>query len=113
MKQKRFVYANLCAECHRKMDLLYALHDVPAEYARAGTGKCALCDFRGALTACSYDPAADKRTPEERAAIKAQLAANAAPKFRRTEAERKEEKSGAWMRENLERLERISASGRI
>lgn len=113
MKQKRFVHANLCAECHRKMDLLYALHDVPAEYARAGTGKCALCDFRGALTACRYDPAADKRTPEETAAIKARRAAAEAPKFRRTEAEREEEKSGAWMRETFERLERISASGRI
>lgn len=113
MKQKRFVHANLCAECHGKMELLYVLHDVPAEYARAGTGKCALCDFRGALTACRYDPAADKRTPEETAAIKARRAAAEAPKFRRTEAEREEEKSSAWMRETFERLERISASGRI
>ena len=62
MKRGKIVYANLCAECHRKMELLYVLHDVPEEYARAGTGKCALCDFRGALTACRYDPAADKRT---------------------------------------------------
>lgn len=113
MKRGKIVYANLCAECHRKMDLLYVLHDVPAEYARAGTGKCALCDFRGALTACRYDPAADKRTPEETAAIKARRAAAEAPKFRRTEAEREKEKSGAWMRETFERLERISASGRI
>ena len=113
MKRGKIVYANLCAECHRKMDLLYVLHDVPAEYAREGTGKCALCDFRGALTACRYDPAADKRTPEELAAIKARRAAAEAPKFRRTEAEREEEKSGAWMRETFERLERISASGRI
>ncbi len=112
MKREKNVYANLCATCHRKMDLLYVLHDVPAEYARAGTGKCALCDFRGALTACRYDPAADKRTPEELAAIKARRAAEA-PKFRRTEAEREEEKSSAWMRETFERLERISASGRI
>ena len=113
MKRGKIVYANLCAECHRKMDLLYVLHDVPAEYARTGTGKCALCDFRGALTACRYDPAADKRTPEELAAIKARRAAAEAPKFRRTEAEREEEKSNAWMREMFERLERISASGRI
>lgn len=113
MKRGKIVYANLCAECHRKMDLLYVLHDVPEEYTRAGTGKCALCDFRGALTACRYDPAADKRTPEELAAIKTRRAAAEAPKFRRTEAEREEEKSGAWMRETFERLERISASGRI
>lgn len=105
------VHTALCAHCHEKLELLYALHDVPQEFARDRRGKCALCDFRGALTECRYDPAADKRTAEERAAITAQRRA-AAPEFRRTEEEREREKRD-WMQANVEKLMRAAASGEI
>ncbi len=111
MKQKNLVYDSLCAECHEKMSLLYVLHDVPAEYSRAGAGKCSLCDFRGALTECSYDPVRDKRTPEERARIKAERAAAIAPKFYRTEAEREDAKDYGWTQETFAGLDRMPLDG--
>lgn len=106
MKRKSLVYDKLCAECHRKMNLLYRLQEVPAEYSHAGIGKCGLCDFAGALTEYCYDPVRDKRTPEERTAI-TQRAANAAPKFRRTEAEREDAKDYGWTQETFDSLDRM------
>lgn len=105
MKQKSLVYDKLCAECHRKMNLLYRLQEVPAEYSHAGIGRCGLCDFAGALTEYYYDPVKDKRTPEERAAIKAQLAASTVPKFCRTEAERENAKDYGWTQETFDSLD--------
>ena len=107
MKQKSLVYDKLCAECHRKMNLLYRLQEVPAEYSHAGIGRCGLCNFAGALTEYCYDPVRDKRTPEERAAIKAQLAASTVPKFRRTEAERENAKDYGWTQETFDSLDRM------
>ena len=51
MKNKsNMVYDHLCADCYRKLNTLYRLHDVPLERQRGGRGKCGLCDFRGELT---------------------------------------------------------------
>lgn len=80
MKKNTKVYDQLCATCYQKLNALYRLRETPPERARGGHGKCALCDFRGELTAIEYDPATDKRSPEERAMLRAQL--NAAPKSR-------------------------------
>lgn len=114
MKNKsNIVHDRLCTDCYRKLETLFTLHDIPPIRQRGGRGACGICGFRGELTEIEYDRVKDKRTPEETAAIKARRAAAEAPKFRRTEAEREKEKSGAWMRETFERLERISASGRI
>lgn len=66
MPKNKRVYTQLCASCAEKMSALCRLRETPPEYARGGYGRCGLCDFRGALTEYSYDPIADKRTPEER-----------------------------------------------
>lgn len=66
MKNKsNMVYYHLCADCYRKLNTLYRLHDVPLERQRGGRGKCGLCDFRGELTEIEYDRVKDKRSPEE------------------------------------------------
>ena len=81
MKNKsNMVYDHLCADCYRKLNTLYRLHDVPLERQRGGRGKCGLCDFRGELTEIEYDRVKDKRSPEERARLRAEL--NAPPKTR-------------------------------
>jgi hypothetical protein len=64
MQKNKRVYTQLCASCAEKMDKLYRLRETPPQYARGGYGKCGLCDFRGALTEYSYDPA-EMRTAEE------------------------------------------------
>lgn len=65
MKNTR-VRTSLCAACAEIMSTrMYRLHEVPAEYARAGCGKCALCDFRGALTEYTYDTERDRLTSAE------------------------------------------------
>ena len=93
MKNKsNMVYDHLCADCYRKLNTLYRLHDVPLERQRGGRGKCGLCDFRGEMTEIEYDRVKDKRSPEERARLRAEL--NAPPKTRE-EIRRKEEPAPA------------------
>ena len=59
---------------------------------RGGRGACGICGFRGELTEIEYDRVKDKRSPEERARLRAEL--NAPPKTRE-EIRRKEEPAPA------------------
>ena len=74
------VYDHLCATCYQKLNTLYRLHDIPLEFQRGSKGMCSLCNFRGELTEIEYDREKDKRTPEERERLRAEL--NALPKSR-------------------------------
>ena len=87
MKNKsNMVYDHLCATCYLKLNTLYRLHDVPLERQRGGRGKCGLCDFRGELTEIEYDRVKDKRSPEERARLRAELNARGDQAAGRTDA---------------------------
>lgn len=74
MKNKsNMVYDHLCADCYRKLSVTYTLHDIPPIRQRGGSGKCGICDFRGELTEIEYDRVKDKRPPEERARLRAEI----------------------------------------
>lgn len=93
MKNKsNMVYDHLCATCYQKLNTLFTLHDIPPIRHRGGRGACSLCNFRGELTEIEYDRVKDKRSPEERARLRAEL--NAPPKSRE-EIRRKEEPTPA------------------
>lgn len=80
MKKSNMVYDHLCATCYLKLNTLFTLHDIPPIRQRGGRGACGICGFRGELTEIEYDRVKDKRSPEERARLRAEL--NAPPKTR-------------------------------
>lgn len=93
MKNKsNIVHDRLCTDCYRKLETLFTLHDIPPIRQRGGRGACGICGFRGELTEIEYDRVKDKRSPEERARLRAEL--NAPPKTRE-EIRRKEEPTPA------------------
>ncbi len=61
MSKTKSVHDYLCTDCYERLNKLYILHDVPAEYSRSGRGRCALCGFRGELTEIFYHPERDQR----------------------------------------------------
>lgn len=93
MKNKsNMVYDHLCATCYLKLNTLFTLHDIPPIRQRGGRGACSICGFRGELTEIEYNRVKDKRSPEERARLRAEL--NAPPKTRE-EIRRQEEPAPA------------------
>ena len=93
MKNKsNMVYDHLCATCYQKLNTLFTLHDIPPIRQHGGRGACSICGFRGETTQIEYDRVKDKRSPEERARLRAEL--NAPPKTRE-EIRRQEEPAPA------------------